>query len=375
MQIRNKWLARSCAAALVLALSVGTALAAQSLIPVGRAAGIKLHADGVMIASLDPVTTAVGQVSPAEAAGLQPGDVILTANGQSVDTNDALQEIIEGAEGQAITLHVRRDGEELDVSVTPVQDTSGHDRLGVMIRDGMAGIGTITYVDPETGAYGSLGHGICDGESGVLVPLAEGSLMEASVAGVQKGASGAPGALQGEFNLQEDMGTVEKNTDTGIFGVLTDDSYYDDLDTLPIADAQEGTCEIWSNVEGETVGHYTAEITKLYGEGGENDRSMVIHVTDPKLIEKTGGIVQGMSGSPVIQDGKLVGAVTHVLVNDPTRGYAVDIEKMLEAQAAAYGWKLESVGGGFPRFPPFPDTDIDYEEPGKIGGDLGEPSR
>ena len=136
MQIRNKWLARSCAAALVLALSVGTALAAQSLIPVGRAAGIKLHADGVMIASLDPVTTA--------------GDVILTANGQSVDTNDALQEIIEGAEGQAITLHVRRDGEELDVSVTPVQDTSGHDRLGVMIRDGMAGIGTITYVDPET---------------------------------------------------------------------------------------------------------------------------------------------------------------------------------------------------------------------------------
>ena len=318
MQIRNKWLARSCAAALVLALSVGTALAAQSLIPVGRAAGIKLHADGVMIASLDPVTTAVGQVSPAEAAGLQPGDVILTANGQSVDTNDALQEIIEGAEGQAITLHVRRDGEELDVSVTPVQDTSGHDRLGVMIRDGMAGIGTITYVDPETGAYGSLGHGICDGESGVLVPLAEGSLMEASVAGVQ-----------------EDMGTVEKNTDTGIFGVLTDDSYYDDLDTLPIADAQEGTCEIWSNVEGETVGHYTAEITKLYGEGGENDRSMVIHVTDPKLIEKTGGIVQGMSGSPVIQNGKLVGAVTHVLVNDPTRGYAVEIEKMLEAQTAA----------------------------------------
>ena len=343
MQIRNKWLARSCAAALVLALSVGTALAAQSLIPVGRAAGIKLHADGVMIGEVvqdgstaqmvHGVHELISYVS--SIFTLLPGDVILTANGQSVDTNDALQEIIEGADGQAITLHVRRDGEELDVSVTPVQDTSGHDRLGVMIRDGMAGIGTITYVDPETGAYGSLGHGICDGESGVLVPLAEGSLMEASVAGVQKGASGAPGALQGEFNLQEDMGTVEKNTDTGIFGVLTDDSYYDDLDTLPIADAQEGTCEIWSNVEGETIGHYTAEITKLYGEGGENDRSMVIHVTDRKLIEKTGGIVQGMSGSPVIQDGKLVGAVTHVLVNDPTRGYAVEIEKMLEAQTAA----------------------------------------
>ncbi len=335
MQIRKQWLARMCAVLAALALSVGTALAAQSLVPVGRAAGIKLHADGIMIASLDPVTTSVGPVSPAERAGLSPGDVILTANGQTVDTNDGLQQVIEQSNGQAIALHVRRDGEELDVSVTPVQDTGGTYRLGVMIRDGMAGIGTITYVDPETGAYGSLGHGICDGESGVLVPLAEGSLMEASVAGVQKGASGAPGALQGEFNLQEDMGTVEKNTDTGIFGVLTDDSYYDGLDCLPIADAQTGTCEIWSNVEGETVGHYTAEITKLYGEGGENDRSMVIHVTDPDLIEKTGGIVQGMSGSPVVQDGKLVGAVTHVLVNDPTRGYAVEIEKMLEAQDAA----------------------------------------
>lgn len=337
MRIRKQWAMRLGAAVIALALSVGTALAAQSLIPVGRAAGIKLHADGVMIASVDPVTTAVGQVSPAEAAGLQPGDVILTVSGQPVDTNDGLQQQIADAGGKPLALHIRRDGKEQDVTVTPVQDTGGVYRIGVMIRDGMAGIGTITYVDPQTGAYGSLGHGICDGESGVLVPLAEGSLMEASVAGVQRGAAGAPGALQGEFNLQEDMGTVDKNTDTGIFGVLTDNSYYKDGKPLPVAQAGEvkaGPCEIWSNVEGETVAHYTAEIVKVYGPGGETDRSMVIHVTDDKLLEKTGGIVQGMSGSPVVQDGKLVGAVTHVLVNDPTRGYAVEIEKMLEAGAA-----------------------------------------
>lgn len=337
MRIRKQWAMRLGAAVVALALSVGTALAAQSLIPVGRAAGIKLHADGVMIASVDPVTTAVGQVSPAEAAGLQPGDVILTVGGQPVDTNDGLQQQIAAAGDKPLTLHIRRDGKEQDVTVTPVKDTSGVYRMGVMIRDGMAGIGTITYVDPQTGAYGSLGHGICDGESGVLVPLAEGSLMEASVAGVQRGAAGAPGALQGEFNLQQDMGTVDKNTDTGIFGVLTDNTYYKDGKPLPVAQAGEvktGPCEIWSNVEGETVSHYTAEIVKVYGPGGETDRSMVIHVTDDKLLQKTGGIVQGMSGSPVVQDGKLVGAVTHVLVNDPTRGYAVEIEKMLEAGAA-----------------------------------------
>lgn len=314
MQTQKRWGRRLCALAAALALAAGTALAAQDLIPVGRAAGIKLHADGVMIASLDPVPTAIGPVSPAEQAGLQPGDVILTAGGKPVDTNDGFQRVIADAAGQAVSLRVRRGAEQFEVSVTPVQDTAGTYRMGLMIRDGMAGIGTITYVDPETGSYGSLGHGICDGENGVLVPLAEGSLMEASVSGVKRGAAGAPGALQGEFNLQEDMGTVEKNTDTGIFGVLTDDSYYAGCESLPIGACKTGPCEIWSNVEGETVGRYEAEITKVYGQGGENDRSMVIHVTDPALIQKTGGIVQGMSGSPVIQDGKLVGAVTHVWV-------------------------------------------------------------
>ena len=338
MRIRRRWAARLCAAVLALGLATGSALAVQSLVPVGRAAGIKLHADGVMIAALDPVATPGGQASPAETAGLQPGDSILQADGKTVDTNAGLQEAVAAAGGKAVTLHIRRDGQEMDVQVTPVKDTNGVYRLGVMIRDGMAGIGTITYVDPETGAYGSLGHGICDGDSGVLVPLAEGSLMEASVASVHKGAAGAPGALQGEFNLQEDMGTVEKNTDTGIFGVLTDNRYYAGLAPMPVAEAGQiktGACEIWSNVAGEAVGHYTAEIVKVYGKGGETDRSMVIHVTDPKLIEATGGIVQGMSGSPVVQDGKLVGAVSHVLVGDPTRGYAVALDKMLEAEKAA----------------------------------------
>ncbi len=335
MRIRNtRWTARCGAAMLAFMLSFGSALAVDSLVPVGRAAGIKLHADGVMIASVDPVTTSVGQVSPAKTAGLQPGDIILTVNEKPVDTNDGLQEQVAASEGKAISLKIRREDKTVACKVTPVQDTAGKYRLGVMIRDGMAGIGTITYVDPETGAYGSLGHGICDGESGVLVPLADGSLMEASVSNVHRGEAGAPGALQGEFNLQEDMGTVEKNTDTGIFGVLTDDSYYKSGEKMPLAAADEvkaGPCEIWSNVEGEAVQHYQAEITKTSKD--KNDGVLMLHVTDPVLLEKTGGIVQGMSGSPIIQDGKLIGAVTHVLVNDPTRGYGILIENMLDAGA------------------------------------------
>lgn len=332
MRIQKQWATRIGTAALAFTLSFGSALAADSLVPIGRAAGIKLHADGVMIASVDPVTTSVGQVSPAETAGLQPGDIILTVNEKPVDTNNELQEEVANSEGKEIALNVRREEKMIACKVSPVQDTNGKYRLGVMIRDGMAGIGTITYVDPDTGAYGSLGHGICDGESGVLVPLADGSLMEASVANVHRGQAGEPGALQGEFNLQEDMGTVEKNTDTGIFGVLTDDSYYKNGQQMPIASSSEvktGPCEIWSNVEGETVQHYKAEITKTCKEKG--DGVLMLHVTDPVLLEKTGGIVQGMSGSPIIQDGKFIGAVTHVLVNDPTRGYGILIENMLEA--------------------------------------------
>lgn len=311
----TRWRRRLSALLVVCGLLVGTAAAADALVPIGRAAGIKLHADGVMIASVEGVMTELGLISPAEQAGLQAGDVILEIDGRPVDTNSGLQQAVTAAQGRTLTLRVRRADGEQTVSITPVQDKSGAWRLGVMIRDGMAGIGTITYVDPETGAYGSLGHGICDGDSGVLVPLQEGSLMEASVAGVQRGRAGTPGALQGEFDLQRDMGTVARNTEDGIFGVLSDDRYYHSgapLEIVPADQVQTGPCEIWCNVEGEQVRHYAAEIVKVFGAGGEYDRCMTIRVTDPALLAKTGGIVQGMSGSPVVQNGKLIGAVTHV---------------------------------------------------------------
>ncbi len=324
-----------CAAVALLLTAMGSAAAAEltEVIPIGRTAGIKLESNGLLVESVEPVQTAQGEVSPAEKAGLQAGDILLQVDGETVETGQALQKKISLSAGQPVQLAIERDGQPQTLTATAAQDASGVYRLGLTVRDSIAGIGTITYVNPETGAYGSLGHGICDGESGVLVPLKDGSLMESSVSGVIKGVAGTPGSLQGDFNLQHDMGSVEQNTLTGIYGILTDDSYFKDSQPVPVATADEiqtGQATILSNVAGETVREYSCEIEKVYGEGGEYDRSMTIRVTDPALIAKTGGIVQGMSGSPILQNGKLIGAVTHVLVSDPTRGYAVQIQKMLE---------------------------------------------
>lgn len=319
-----------CLAALLLtggSMGVWAATPAE-VIPIGRAAGIKMSADGVMVVRLSGVSTAAGEAYPAKQAGLREGDLIVSAKGEPVSSNTGLQRLV--TDGKPIALQIRREGKAMDIEITPVQDTAGQYKLGVMVRDSMAGIGTITYVDPATGAYGSLGHGICDLDTGVLLPLGKGSVMEAAVSSVEKGAAGKPGELKGEFNLQHDMGTVDKNTRNGVFGVLSDDSYYHSLAAMPVASRDEvrpGEAHILSNIENEQAVRYTVEILKIYDE--DEDMGMLIKVTDPALLRATGGIVQGMSGSPVIQNGKLIGAVTHVLVNDPTKGYAIFLEKML----------------------------------------------
>ena len=341
MQIEN-WRTKSrrvsgavLAAVFLLFTTVTGARAAElsEVVPVGRAAGIKLAADGVMVVRLSGVQTEVGMVYPAKQAGLAEGDMILTANDKTVDSNEALQKAVAAADGGAVSLAIKRSGEAKTVEVHPVQDTGGSYKIGVMVRDSMAGIGTITYVDPATGRYGSLGHGICDTETGVLLPLATGSVTEAEVTDVKRGESGDPGELHGSFNQQKDMGTVTKNTASGIYGVLTDDTYFKSLASVPVAapgEVKVGPAQVLCNIEGEQTVTYDVEIAKVYGENDELGRCMLLHVTDPALLEKTGGIVQGMSGSPVLQNGKLIGAVTHVLVNDPTRGYAIFIENMLD---------------------------------------------
>ena len=305
------------------------------LVPVGHTVGIKMQAEGVLIVQLTEVQGTDGPHSPAREAGVQEGDLLLKANGTALHANDELQKQVALSAGHPVELTLERDGSKKTVSVTPCKDKTGAWRIGVLARDSMAGIGTLTCVDPSTRTFGSLGHGICDSETGVLLPLQEGSIIRSTVSGVQRGKAGEPGALQGDFSSEKVLGTVADNTECGIFGTMTDDSLYRELQTVPAVTADEirlGEAEILSNVAGDTVQRYSVQIVKVYPADDEFGRGMMLRVTDPALIEKTGGIVQGMSGSPILQNGRLIGAVTHVLVDQPLEGYGIAIEKMLSAQ-------------------------------------------
>lgn len=310
----------------------GRAYASGSLIPVGETVGIRISLDGVLVAAVGSVDTESGELSPAETAGLRAGDIITSVNGQEVRDASELAAAIESMNGGEMELCVRRNGHPLTFAVTPVETADGDARLGLWLRDGVSGIGTVTYVDPENGAFGALGHGVNDSESGTLLSVAGGSICQAEILDVKRGESGDPGELSGLFQMEDVVGSVEKNTRYGIFGVMNP-TFLKLREAIPVADSSEivsGAAVILSCVDGGEPREYAVEIAKAGFVSGDG-RDLTVRVTDPELLSRTGGIVQGMSGSPIIQNGKLVGAVTHVLVNDPTRGYGIFIENMLDA--------------------------------------------
>jgi stage IV sporulation protein B len=316
--------------ALVVAVQLpGLALAAeQELIPMGGTVGIEMKLDGVMVIGLSD--SEEGDC-PAEEAGILPGDVILKIGDKETPTAEAFMEAVSELNSEPVEVTVRRNGEELSRTLEPVVDAEGAATIGVWLRDGVSGTGTLTFYDPRTGCFGALGHGITDVDTGTLFPLEEGEITDSKIVEVKKGQAGAPGELCGSSTGKQ-LGEILQNTEAGIFGVM-DETCNGDL--LPVADPEEvelGPATILSNVQGDEICSYDVEIVRVYNEEG-NNRSMMIKVTDPELLECTGGIVQGMSGSPILQNGKLVGAVTHVLVGDPTKGYGIFIENMLEAAA------------------------------------------
>ena len=319
MEKSGTWMRRPAALLLAVILCCAPVLAAQEyLIPGGYTVGIELAMQGILIVDVEEGTCAAE-------AGLKKGDTILKINGKTAAGADSLRAA--AAEEQA-RLTVLRDGKEAEFLVLPGE--SG--RLGLLVRDSIAGIGTVTYADPATGCYGALGHGVNDIGTARLLTVGGGRLVPSCVKSVRRGVRGTPGELQGTFEIGRCIGTVERNTERGIFGRLTE---LPRTPALPVGGAetvQEGEASILSNVFGTEVREYTICIDRVDSDA-ENGRNLLLTVTDPELLAATGGIVQGMSGSPILQNGRLIGAVTHVLVNHPEQGYGILIENMLDAAA------------------------------------------
>ena len=319
-------------ALLLLPLPVRAAVPTK-VVPVGRAVGIKLFSDGVVVVGTSEIPTREGNVNPARDCGLREGDIITHINAAEVDSIEEVQAILQELEGEPMSIRAIRDDKQVQFTAQAVccRDDSTY-KLGAWIRDSMAGIGTVTYYDPVAGTFGALGHGINDVDTALLMPLEEGTILPASVVGVKRGAAGAPGQLKGAFDPLSTLGQLSGNTAAGIFGTLTRTDWLSGT-LMEVAGRDEvtvGPATILSNLSGETVEEYDVEISKLLRHTDGDCRDFLLSVTDPRLLEQTGGIVQGMSGSPIIQNGKIIGAVTHVLVNDPTRGYGIFIENMLE---------------------------------------------
>ena len=298
----------------------------------GNPVGLYMETQGVLIVDTGEITNQNGIALEPAANIVQPGDYILEVNGKTVSRKRELIAEIEDCQGENVELVVNRKGEEIPLSLEPVLTQEENYKLGIWVRDNTQGIGTMTYVDVK-GRFGALGHGISDTDTGELLDVSGGELYQAQIVSIIRGAQGVPGELSGyiEYEDEKKIGTIEKNTDIGIFGQIFSDTQISG-EKVKIGYKQEvkkGKAQILMQLEGK-VEYYDIEITDIYSSQQDTNKSFQIQVTDPELLAKTGGIVQGMSGSPILQDGKLIGAVTHVFVQDSSKGYGIFIENMLE---------------------------------------------
>ena len=321
----NRILRTAAAAAVLFLLLPLQARAEQLLIPVGRVIGLQLHSGSVTVAAFDD---ACG--TGARQAGIRIGDEIIKIEEHAVTSPQDVRTVLEGA-GDQVTLTLLRDGK---LRTVPVRTTrkDGAPRLGIYLRQGIAGIGTVTWYDPATGLFGTLGHGVSDGK-GKLLEMTSGEAYDATIHSVDKGRCGEPGQLKGSADPSGKCGILLRNTPQGVFGTTSRGWTGQAIPTAAYDEIKTGSAVIVSTVDGSGPREYSVEILKIYPEDRSDCRNLLLRVTDPKLLAATGGIVQGMSGSPIIQNGKLVGAVTHVLVNSPDTGYGIFIENMLDAAA------------------------------------------
>lgn len=307
----------------------------ESVYASGSVIGIYMQTAGVLVIDSGEIIQEDGTVKKPSENIVAAGDYIVAFNGEKISSKQELMEQLKNLSNEVVTLQVKRGEKTLPLSIRPAKDAEGDYKLGIWVRDDTQGVGTLTFVD-EQGHYGALGHGISDVDTGELLQIDTGNLYGAQILAVNKGTAGSPGELAGliRYDDKNILGTIEENTSCGIFGSLNSvENGKLELKRLPIAykqEMEEGNASILCTIDKE-VQEFAAEIERIDMNHEDSNKSFVVKITDEELLEKTGGIIQGLSGSPILQDGKLIGAVTHVLVNDPTRGYGIFIENMLGA--------------------------------------------
>lgn len=293
----------------------------------GTPFGVKMFSEGALVVGFSDLNTASGPVNPAKQAGLRLGDRVIRMGQTQTETNDEVKAALEASEGKAVEVIYVRDGEQRQTELVPVWDAAAAQwRAGMWVRDSSAGVGTMTFIDEKAGLFAGLGHPISDSDTGKSVALRSGEIVPCSIVGCTSGTVGSPGELKGRFLSTHALGSISINSENGVYGKLRAAIQGEKMEMAFAQEVAVGDAEIWTTTDGETPCAYRVRIEKI--NDTDPRRNMVLRVTDKRLLAKTGGIVQGMSGSPVIQNGRLVGAVTHVLVNDPSRGYAIFAQTM-----------------------------------------------
>lgn len=307
----------------------------RKVIPLGDLAGLKLYTEGILVVGLDQIEGEDGKIyKPYEELGIEQGDSIIKINNDEVDTTEELLECVSKSKGKTINITYLKDRKTIESSVTPVKTGDNTYKLGLWVRDAAAGVGTLSFYDPSTNSIASLGHGIQDVDTGEMVDISSGEFVTSEIVNIQKGEEDNPGRIEGSIEESSTIGGIYSNTRFGVYGYITNKEILnlDESQAMDVAlrnEIEEGDATIICTLEDGVKEEYSIKIQKIFRNNNEDNKSMIIKVTDERLLEKTGGIIQGMSGSPIIQNGKFVGVLTHVLVSDPTTGYGVFADLMV----------------------------------------------
>jgi len=305
------------------------------VVPCGITVGVRINTNGIMVLGTGVVNGRDGKARKPSEGILKSGDIIISLDGIELESKEQLIRLVAESERETVNLRIKRNEQILNAEIKPALADDGVRRIGVWVRDSTKGIGTVTYYNPQNKKFGALGHGILDVDTKKLMTVKTGEIMKTEIVSVKKGKKGGPGELIGNIHSSKVLGTIKSNTDLGLYGTINDSAEGLPSERIHIAlqgDVHEGPAVILSNVYGDEAKRYDVYIESVNRYSSDDSKGMVVRVTDPGLITKTNGIVQGMSGSPIIQDGRLIGAITHVFVQNPAKGYGIFIENMIKQE-------------------------------------------